>query len=78
MLSLRIGIDLLSGVHARFEDRHRSAEFIAFLEQLDDAAYRAATAIKPIRDNIPPTSPTVARHRHAGRFEFVFTPKHGS
>jgi DDE superfamily endonuclease len=51
MPSLLVGIDLLTGgVHARVEDRHRSAEFIAFLEQLD-AAYPAATAIKPIRDN---------------------------
>jgi hypothetical protein len=51
MLSLLVGIDLLTGgVHARAEDRHRSAEFIAFLEQVD-AAYPAATAIKPIRNN---------------------------
>jgi hypothetical protein len=45
------GIDLLSGqVHALVRDRHRSREFIEFLNTLD-AAYRAATAIKVILDN---------------------------
>ena len=35
-LSLLAGIDLLTGkVHARVEPRHRSVEFIGFLEQLD-------------------------------------------
>ncbi len=38
------GIDLLTGkVHARVEERHRSREFIEFL-QLLDAAYPASTA----------------------------------
>src|SRR5215471_18196316 len=45
------GIDLLTGqVHALVRDRHRSREFIRFL-QLLDAAYPAHTAIKLILDN---------------------------
>ena len=52
-------------------DSHRSREFIEFLKLLD-AAYPASTAIKLIQtrawlDTRPP-----------GRFDFTFTPKHGS
>jgi hypothetical protein len=37
-LSLLAGIDLLAGkVHALVRDRHRSREFIAFLELLEAA-----------------------------------------
>ena len=44
-VSLLAGIDLVSGkVHALVRDRHRSREFIKFLELLD-AAYPAHTAI---------------------------------
>ena len=50
-LSLLAGIDLLTGkVHASIEDRHRSREFVGFLEKLD-AAYPSDTAIKVILDN---------------------------
>jgi hypothetical protein len=50
-VSLLAGIDLLTGqVHALVRDRHRSREFIEFL-QLLDAAYPAHTAIKLILDN---------------------------
>jgi transposase len=81
-LSLLAGIDLLSGVvHASVEERHRSREFVAFLQRLD-AAYPPSTAIKLILDN---HSAHVSRETRAwlaaqpeGRFTFVFTPKHGS
>jgi transposase len=81
-LSLLAGIDLVTGkVHALVKDRHRSREFIEFLELLD-AAYPAETAIKVILDN---HSAHVSKETKAwltsqpeGRFEFVFTPKHGS
>jgi transposase len=81
-LSLLAGIDLLSGkVHALVRDRHRSREFIEFLKLLD-AAYPARTAIKLILDNhsahISKETKTWLAHRPAGRFEFTFTPKHGS
>jgi DDE superfamily endonuclease len=50
-VSLLAGIDLVTGkVHALVKDRHRSREFIEFLELLD-AAYPAHTAIKLILDN---------------------------
>ncbi|MCP3468541.1 transposase (plasmid) [Bradyrhizobium sp. CCGUVB23] len=76
------GIDLLTGkVHALVRDRHRSREFVEFLKFLD-AAYPRSTAIKLILDN---HSAHISREtkawldtRPAGRFEFTFTPKHGS
>ena len=60
---------------------HRSREFIEFLKCLD-AVYPASTAIKLILDN---HSAHISRETRAwldarppGRFEFTFTPKHGS
>jgi transposase len=81
-LSLLAGIDLLTGkVHALVKDRHRSREFIEFLKLLD-AAYPARTAIKLILDNhsahISRETRTWLAAQPAGRFEFTFTPKHGS
>src|SRR3982075_389556 len=81
-LSLLAGIDLLTGkVHALVKERHRSREFIEFLKLLD-TAYPARTAIKLILDN---HSAHISRETQAwlatkpvGRFEFTFTPKHGS
>ena len=81
-LSLLAGIDLLTGkVHALVRDRHRSREFIEFLKLLD-AAYPASTAIKLILDNhsahISRETRTWLATRQPGRFEFTFTPTHGS
>jgi transposase len=81
-LSLLAGIDLLTGkVHALVRDRHRSREFIEFLKLLD-AAYPTRTAIKLILDNhsahISRETRTWLAAQPAGRFEFTFTPKHGS
>jgi transposase len=81
-VSLLAGIDLLTGqVHALVRDRHRSREFIEFLKVLD-AAYPAATAIKLILDNhsahISKETRAFLAEQPAGRFEFTFTPKHGS
>ncbi len=81
-VSLLAGIDLLTGkVHALVRDRHRSREFIELLKLLD-AAYPARTAIKLILDNhsahISKETKTWLAARPAGRFEFTFTPKHGS
>src|SRR5712672_1236816 len=81
-LSLLAGIDLLTGkVHALVRDRHRSREFIEFLKILD-AAYPAHTAIKLILDNhsahISKETKAWLAEQPAGRFEFTFTPKHGS
>lgn len=81
-LTLLAGIDLLTGkVHALVRDRHRSREFVEFLKRLD-AAYPTGTAIKLILDNhsahISRETRTWLASRPAGRFEFTFTPKHGS
>jgi transposase len=81
-VSLLAGIDLITGkVHALVKDRHRSREFIEFLTLLD-AAYPAATAIKLILDNhsahISKETKAWLAAQPAHRFEFTFTPKHGS
>src|SRR5882672_7244156 len=81
-VSLLAGIDLVTGkVHALVKDRHRSREFIEFLKLLD-AAYPAHTAIKLILDNhsahISKETRTWLADQPEHRFEFTFTPKHGS
>ena len=81
-LSLLAGIDLLTGkVHALVKDRHRSREFVEFLKLLN-ATYPAGTAIKLILDNhsahISRETQAWLAAQPAGRFEFTFTPKHGS
>jgi len=81
-VSLLAGIDLLTGkVHALVKDRHRSREFIEFLKLLD-AAYPTRTAIHLILDNhsahISKQTRAWLADQPAGRFEFTFTPKHGS
>ena len=77
-VSLLAGIDLVTGkVHALAKDRHRSREFIEFLELLD-AAYPAQTAIKLILDNhsahISKETRAWLASQPAHRFEFTFTP----
>jgi len=81
-VSLLAGIDLLTGkVHALVRDRHRSRELVEFLK-LVDAAYPTHTAIKLILDNhsahISKETRAWLAAQPAGRFEFTFTPKHGS
>lgn len=80
-VSLLAGIDLVSGkVHALVRDRHRSFEVIEFLKLLD-AAYPTHTSIRLILDN---HSAHISKETKAwlatrpGRFEFTFTPTHGS
>jgi transposase len=79
---LLAGIDLVTGkVHALVKDRHRSREFIEFLK-LVDAAYPIHTAIRLILDNhsahVSKETKAWLATRPAGRFEFTFTPTHGS
>jgi transposase len=80
-LSLLAGIDLLSGeVLGLVRKRHRSAEFIEFLK-LADAHYPAGARIQLVLDN---HSAHISKETRAflatlpNRFEFTFTPKHGS
>jgi len=81
-VSLLAGIDLVTGkVHALVKDRHRSREFIEFLKLLN-AAYPEHTAIRLILDNhsahISKETKAWLATQPAGRFQFTFTPKHGS
>ena len=81
-VTLLAGIDLITGkVHALVKERHRSREFIEFLK-IVDAAYPAQTAIKLILDNhsahISKETCAWLAAQPEHRFEFVFTPKHGS
>jgi transposase len=80
-LSLLAGIDLLSGeVLGLVRKRHRSAEFIEFLK-LADGHYPAGARIRIVLDN---HSAHISKETRSflstlpNRFEFVFTPKHGS
>jgi transposase len=81
-VTLMAGIDLLTGkVHSLVKDRHRSREFIEFLRVLD-TAYPVDTAIHLILDNhsahISKETRAWLAAQPARRFEFTFTPKHGS
>jgi transposase len=80
-LTLMAGIDLLNGqIWGQVVERRRSREFVAFLRRID-AAYPAEAKIRIVLDN---HSAHVSRETRAflatrpNRFEFVFTPKHGS
>jgi len=80
-LTLLAGIDLLDGrVHGLVRERHRSAEFVEFL-RLVHSAYPAEMVIRIVLDNHSAHISKETRHYLAtvpNRFEFVFTPKHGS
>lgn len=81
-LSLLAGIDLLTGEAIPLvSDTHKSSDFIRFLKILD-LKYPAQDTIRVILDN---HSAHTSKETKAfldsmpeGRFEFVFTPKHGS
>ncbi len=80
-LSLMAGIDLLNGrVHALVADRHQSREFIDFLKKVDEA-YSPQSKIRMVLDN---HSAHISKETQSylatkpNRFEFIFTPKHGS
>lgn len=80
-VSLMAGIDLLNGhVHGTVVDRHRSCEFIDFLKQLD-TFYPPDKIIRLVLDNHSAHTSKETRNylaTVANRFEFIFTPKHGS
>ena len=61
-------------------DKHSSKEYIEFLKKLDDK-YPKTDKIRLVLDNLKVHSSEETRKYLAtvpGRFEFVFTPKHGS
>lgn len=80
-LSLLAGIDLVTGeVIGTVEDRHRSCEFVDFLKMLD-GRYDPDLRIQIILDNHSAHTSKETRdylETVPNRFEFVFTPTHGS
>lgn len=80
-VSLLGGIDLHTGeVHSLVRDRHRSREFIEFLNLLDEK-YPDDWIIRIVLDNhsshISKETQKYLKTR-PNRFHFIFTPKHGS
>jgi len=80
-VSLLAGLNLVTGeVSGLVRDTHKSSDFIDFLKTVDKK-YAEAQRIKIVLDN---HSAHTSRETRAylktipGRFEFVFTPKHGS
>ncbi len=80
-ISLLAGMDLLTGeIIPLVSDTHKSSDFIAWLGQLD-SKYPEHDTIRLILDNHSAhTSKETQKYlaTKPGRFEFVFTPKHGS
>ncbi len=80
-ISLLAGIDLQTGEAIPLvRDKHSSKEYIEFLRLLD-SKYPKGDKIRLILDNLKVHSSEETRKYLAGipdRFEFVFTPKHGS
>ena len=80
-LSLLAAIDLLTGEAIPLvSDTHKSSDFVSFLKILDDK-YPKGDKIRVILDNHSAhTSKETQEYLNTvdGRFEFVFTPTHGS
>lgn len=80
-VSLLAAIDLQTGeAMPLIRDKHSSKEYIEFLKMLD-SKYPKEDKIRIILDNLKVHTADETRRFLAtipGRFEFVFTPKHGS
>ena len=80
-VSLLAGLNLHTGrVTAIVRDRHASEDFVALLTKLD-SEYPTSTRIRLLLDNHSAHTSQETRAYlglHPQRFEFVFTPKHGS
>ena len=80
-VTLSAAVDLVSGVvHHAVTPRHRSREFVAFLQRLD-AAYPVGLLICLLLDNHSAHCSRETRRfleSKPGRFELVFTPTHAS
>jgi len=80
-LSLLAAIDLQTGEAIPLvRDKHSSMEYIEFLKLLDDK-YPKGDKLRIALDNLKVHTSEATRKYLAtvpGRFEFVFTPKHGS
>lgn len=80
-LSLLTGIDLQTGEAIPLvSETHSSKDYIEFLKILD-SKYPKGDKIRIVLDNLKMHTSEATRNHLAtvpGRFEFVFTPKHGS
>ena len=80
-LSLMAAIDLQTGEALPLvSESHTSADYISFLKMLDEK-YPKGDKIRIVLDNLGVHTSAATREYLAtvpGRFEFVFTPKHGS
>lgn len=80
-VSLLAGLDLHSGrVTEIVSEHHASVDFIALLSKLDES-YPPQARIRLLLDNHSAHTSKQTRgwlSLHPNRFEFVFTPKHGS
>ena len=80
-LSLMAAIDLQTGEAIPLvSESHTSADYISFLKMLDEK-YPKGDKIRIVLDNLGVHTSAATREYLAtvpGRFEFVFTPKHGS
>jgi transposase len=80
-VSLLAGMDLMTGeIIPLVRETHKSADFVDFLKILDDK-YDKDKKIKVVLDNHSAHTSKETRkylEQHPGRFEFIFTPKHGS
>lgn len=79
--SLLAGINLLTGeITATVSDTHKSSDFILFLSKLDEK-YDKSKKIRIVLDNHSAhVSKETMKYLETipNRFEFIFTPKHGS
>ena len=80
-LSLLASIDLLTGEATPLvSETHKSSDYVEFLRILD-GKYPKSDLIRIVLDNVSVHTSAETRRYLAtvpGRFEFVFTPKHGS
>lgn len=80
-VSLLAGMDLMTGeIIPLIRDTHKSSDFVDFLKVLDEK-YDKDKKIRIVLDNHSAhTSKETRKYLEScpGRFEFIFTPKHGS
>ena len=80
-LSLLASIDLLTGEATPLvSETHKSSDYVEFLRILD-GKYPKGDLIRIVLDNVSVHTSAETRHYLTtvpGRFEFVFTPRHGS
>ena len=80
-MSLLAGINLITGeISYLLRESHKSSDFVDFLKSVD-ARYPEGRLIKVVLDNhrVHTSKETMAYlNTVPGRFEFIFTPKHGS